>query len=212
MSVGFIPNISIPDSIYDTRKTCKGCGVKFRENSPSQKFCTEECRENSWRSKHCVQSSYAYVSYYKRCGFCDNWFVASRHQYKYCSSGCRLQTYPNRSKEDIFDLVETEYYFEKYNWTCFICGEKHKPSELACHHVIPIALGGSSEEGNIVVLCHQCHYKQHTKEIWSKIRKDNSCALGLLYDARDKYLQYKTTCGNISISNIESKKVDSIYG
>lgn len=33
---------------------------------------------------------------------------------------------------------------------------------LDTHHKVPVSEGGSSQAANLVVLCHGCHYKQHS--------------------------------------------------
>jgi len=54
--------------------------------------------------------------------------------------------------------------FKKYNYTCQECG-RYSKGNLHLHHKIPVRLGGSHSESNLVVLCKDCHYKVHTKRI-----------------------------------------------
>ncbi len=50
--------------------------------------------------------------------------------------------------------------FEKYNYTCQLCG-RYSKGHLHLHHKKPVKLGGSHSESNLVVLCSDCHYQIH---------------------------------------------------
>jgi hypothetical protein len=62
---------------------------------------------------------------------------------------------------------------KKNSLTCQFCREKKKKSnELVCHHIIPIKKSGVNthllmDEGNIIVLCHDCHNMVHGKTTMS---------------------------------------------
>ena len=46
------------------------------------------------------------------------------------------------------------------NYRCRVCGRSpndHVDLELHVHHIRPWALGGATEDGNLVTLCHTCH-------------------------------------------------------
>lgn len=47
-----------------------------------------------------------------------------------------------------------QYIFERDDHACRRCGSRH---ELQLDHIIPVALGGSSEPGNLEVLCGPCN-------------------------------------------------------
>ena len=40
---------------------------------------------------------------------------------------------------------------------CHYCGKKFKPSELTMDHILPVARGGKSTRGNMVVCCCSCN-------------------------------------------------------
>jgi hypothetical protein len=46
------------------------------------------------------------------------------------------------------------------NYTCQICGKNLKDDDLEFDHLIPISLGGSSEEHNIRLVCFECNRKK----------------------------------------------------
>lgn len=46
---------------------------------------------------------------------------------------------------------------------CVACGSKlyGEPKELHVHHVMPLCLGGSNDNSNLVIICKICHDHQH---------------------------------------------------
>jgi 5-methylcytosine-specific restriction endonuclease McrA len=40
---------------------------------------------------------------------------------------------------------------------CHWCGRRFAPSELTMDHIVPIARGGLSTKGNVVVCCKECN-------------------------------------------------------
>lgn len=43
---------------------------------------------------------------------------------------------------------------------CHYCREKFAPNEMTMDHIVPIARGGTSTEGNIVPSCKACNQKK----------------------------------------------------
>ncbi len=46
------------------------------------------------------------------------------------------------------------------NYTCQVCGKNLKDDELEFDHLIPVSLGGSSEEYNIRLVCYDCNRRK----------------------------------------------------
>lgn len=57
---------------------------------------------------------------------------------------------------------------------CHYCQSKFAPKELTMDHIVPIARGGSSTEGNVVPSCRACNQKKKlstpAEEILEKLR------------------------------------------
>ena len=53
--------------------------------------------------------------------------------------------------------------FERDNYTCQCCGEKH--IRLEVHHIIFRSQGGSDELDNLITLCEKCHKAIHDGKI-----------------------------------------------
>ena len=49
------------------------------------------------------------------------------------------------------------------NYTCQMCGKNLKDDELEFDHLIPISLGGSSEEHNIRLACYDCNRRKSSR-------------------------------------------------
>lgn len=53
-------------------------------------------------------------------------------------------------------------YDYKFNFGCVNCGYKHgEEKSLQLHHIIPLSLGGTNRDTNIVALCESCHSQVH---------------------------------------------------
>ena len=47
----------------------------------------------------------------------------------------------------------------KYGWVCMTCGGKSWPLDLS--HKVSLSQGGKTEEGNVEILCRECHLRRH---------------------------------------------------
>ena len=63
-----------------------------------------------------------------------------------------------REKTKARELKKSNWWKEKVtDGVCHYCGKKCPPEELTMDHIIPIARGGKSTKGNIVVCCFECN-------------------------------------------------------
>ena len=60
-------------------------------------------------------------------------------------------------KEETILLKNKKILREKHK-ACEFCGSDNR---LEVHHIIPLALGGSNNLGNLIVVCKKCHNKLH---------------------------------------------------
>ena len=70
-----------------------------------------------------------------------------------------------KSAEYIKILADKKSKFEK----CELC-DKRAPEEL--HHIIPVSLGGSDDERNLIYICRVCHSLLTPKSELIKIAKE----------------------------------------
>ena len=56
------------------------------------------------------------------------------------------------------EMRKTPYYQELFRaGICHYCGKKFPEEELTLDHIVPVARGGKSTRGNLVVCCRPCN-------------------------------------------------------
>ena len=91
----------------------------------------------------------------------------------YCSSRCKNQSLFNKSKKEgrsFFWSSIASSIIVRDNMACRLCGSKEN---LTVHHMIPVAVGGTSEDWNLITLCHTCHMKVHSSLRGHRIQSIN---------------------------------------
>ena len=64
----------------------------------------------------------------------------------------------SKEKEKARQLRKSQWWQAKLNkGICHYCGEKFSKEELTMDHMLPIARGGKSTKGNLVVACKTCN-------------------------------------------------------
>ena len=86
------------------------------------------------------------------CVFCGKDLADIKYKpTRYCSSECRGNT-------NVLLWQNIRYNrSHKVKWCCEECGGRY----ITVHHIIPVALGGTSEESNLIALCEACHKARH---------------------------------------------------
>ena len=63
-----------------------------------------------------------------------------------------------REREKARELKKTQWWLTLVNrGICHYCEKKFKKTQLTMDHVVPIARGGTSTQGNIVPACRDCN-------------------------------------------------------
>ena len=63
-----------------------------------------------------------------------------------------------RERNKARELRKTPYFQELFRkGICYYCGEKFERDELTLDHIVPVARGGRSTRGNMVVCCRSCN-------------------------------------------------------
>lgn len=63
-----------------------------------------------------------------------------------------------RERAKARELRATPYFQELLRrGVCHYCGQKFPVSELTLDHIVPVARGGRSTRGNLVVCCRNCN-------------------------------------------------------
>jgi 5-methylcytosine-specific restriction protein A len=63
-----------------------------------------------------------------------------------------------REREKARALRKTQWWLDRLNrGVCHYCGGRFPPEKLTMDHLIPLARGGTSTQGNIVPACKDCN-------------------------------------------------------
>ncbi len=63
-----------------------------------------------------------------------------------------------KEREKARKLKKTQWWLDQLNrGVCHYCERKFKRTELTMDHIVPIARGGTSTQGNIVPSCKECN-------------------------------------------------------
>lgn len=66
-----------------------------------------------------------------------------------------------RERNKARELRKTPYFQELFRkGICYYCGEKFERDELTLDHIVPVARGGRSTRGNMVVCCRSCNQEK----------------------------------------------------
>ena len=76
---------------------------------------------------------------------------------------------------------------DRDGWKCYICGDKSCALEV--HHVVPVFLGGSNDDTNLVSLCHGCHLAIHREDIEKCV--ENAVRTCLIEQQKQKRTSFK---------------------
>ena len=52
------------------------------------------------------------------------------------------------------------WHQKRLSGICYYCGQKFKPEELTMDHIVPLARGGRTTQGNVVPSCKECNKKK----------------------------------------------------
>ena len=73
----------------------------------------------------------------------------------------RDEAHIKRERAKARELRKTPYFQELFRkGICHYCGEKFPQSELTLDHIVPVARGGRSTRGNMVVCCRECNMEK----------------------------------------------------
>lgn len=88
-------------------------------------------------------------------------FIDYEHTH-YCSSVCKNKGIWSKDRKKgrpvFWDSIQYDT-LKRDQHRCRLCGSE---KNLTVHHMIPVAAGGTSEEWNLITLCHACHMKVHS--------------------------------------------------
>ena len=79
-----------------------------------------------------------------------------------------------REKAKARELRKSRWWQQKTSsGICYFCGEKFPPKELTMDHLVPLALGGTSNKDNLVPACKECNTKKKASLPFELNEKNN---------------------------------------
>lgn len=73
----------------------------------------------------------------------------------------RDERHIKRERAKARELRNTPYFKELFaKGICHYCGRKFPAAELTLDHIVPVARGGRSTKGNMVVCCRSCNQEK----------------------------------------------------
>ena len=73
----------------------------------------------------------------------------------------RDEAHIKRERAKARELRKTPYFQELFRkGICYYCKEKFPADELTLDHIVPVARGGRSTRGNMVVCCLECNQQK----------------------------------------------------
>lgn len=73
----------------------------------------------------------------------------------------RDEAHIKRERAKARELRKTPYFQELFRkGECHYCHGKFSPDELTLDHIVPVARGGRSTRGNMVVCCRNCNQQK----------------------------------------------------
>ena len=64
----------------------------------------------------------------------------------------------SKERERARKLKKSQWWLDKLNQgLCHYCGQKFSAKDITMDHVVPVARGGTSTQGNIVPACRPCN-------------------------------------------------------
>lgn len=78
-----------------------------------------------------------------------------------------------REREKARKLRKTRWWLDQLNrGVCHYCQRRFKASELTMDHVVPLARGGTSTQGNIVAACRECNRDKRLETPAERLLRD----------------------------------------
>ena len=138
-----------------SEKSCEHCGVVFRPQRKTTRFCSNQCRSAARRSANPKWEDPEYVREYSR-----NYQHSYRIRTKNRHANARADA---KEKADAVRAGDLRAIFAKAEKRCVYCGEQS--SRLTIDHCTPISRGGDHIAENLVPCCKSCNSSKGTKDL-----------------------------------------------
>ncbi len=84
-----------------------------------------------------------------------------------------------REREKARKLRKTQWWLTLVNkGECHYCGKRFSAAKLTMDHIVPLARGGTSTQGNIVPACRECNHEKKLETPAEKLLREMAEARG----------------------------------
>jgi hypothetical protein len=160
-------------TLKGTTRVCVVCGDQYEPHRKDQACCSLVCSKK--HSHKALVENNKKISICQMCGESFEVFFSGCIEPKYCES-CRRAVDRDRCRgrravTSVDYVINENDVYEKYNWTCAICGEKidpdikwPSPQSKSIDHIIPVSKGGSHTFNNLQLAHLGCNSTKGAKE------------------------------------------------
>ena len=140
--------------------SCLNCQKDFKQYRPNHYLCSYKCGY-SYQNK--TSRSPIKINIHQ-CKRCSTSLIHKKINAIYCSKTCKSMdhTLKHRAKTRTQKIARRYDIYLRDNGTCYMCLKSLPLSEVELDHILPVALGGSSDPQNIAISCRSCNRRKGT--------------------------------------------------
>jgi 5-methylcytosine-specific restriction endonuclease McrA len=155
---------------------CHVCGVEFRKESSTSRYCSPECFDEGRRRRANARWAAAHPKPPRFCPHCGHRLAASkRADAVYCSARCEEAGHNATRKAkwktgEPAEYVSRAYIIERDRARCHLCGKHCREDEITLDDLIPLAAGGTHAAENLSVACLRCNTSKGARARGEQLR------------------------------------------
>ncbi|CAB4173459.1 HNHc domain containing protein [uncultured Caudovirales phage] len=156
--------MAIKKGQLDCFLNCSFCDKKFEIVQYAQRFCSYKCGY-SYGNRERQKIANSIPRQVQCCQRCNADLSLKKSHAIYCSKKCKSMdhTAKHRAKTRTSSIARRLDIYKRDDGKCYMCNGSISLGEVELDHIIPVALGGSSDSSNIAASCRQCNRKKGTK-------------------------------------------------
>ena len=151
-----------------TLQICVWCDSGYTPKTAWQKTCSYKCGYSYQNSKSKKEQTN-----FGSCVRCNKSLADKNAKAIYCSKTCKSMdhNFKHRSRTRVHGTARRRLIWERDEAMCYMCHKSLELSVIELDHLIPVALGGSSDDKNIAVSCQTCNRRRGTRIEEAQITK-----------------------------------------
>lgn len=163
-------------------KACASCGSEFVPKRRTRMYCYDSyCAQSAYKKRKRAGEGLRQREHVVTCDGCGKKFVAKHPLARWCPGGkCASRHWglvKSRQRGQLSDATYTDLQiFERDRWRCHLCGKKVRrdvdrmhPEGATIDHLVPTALGGKDEPGNVATAHRRCNRAKGTRAVGEQL-------------------------------------------